>query len=170
MKKTIFLLLISAAAFASSLLVNWHPKDYAINFSTKMASGSISGLKGTINFDKDNPTASKFDVTVDLSTLDMGLGLKTKHAKAESFFHAEKYPNIHFKSEEVTKSGNEFITKGILTIKGISKPVTIPFTFTSQGDEATFKGDFKINRLDYDLKRKGVGEIVDIELNIPVIR
>ena len=168
MKKSIVLFLISATAFASSLLVNWHPKDYAINFSTKMASGSIGGLKGSINFDKDNPSASKFDVTVDLSTLDMGMKLKTKHAKAESFFYAEKYPNIHFKSEEITKSGNEFITKGVLTIKGISKSVTIPFTFTPQGSEATFKGKFEINRLDFDLKRKGVGEIVVIELNIPV--
>lgn len=168
MKKTILLLLISATVFASSLLINWTPKDYAIKFSTKMASGSIGGLKGTINFDKDKPETSNFNVSVDLATLDMGMGMKTKHAKAESFFNAEKFPTIHFKSEEITRSSSEFITKGILTIKGISKPVSIPFTFTPQGDEATFKGNFQINRLDFDLNRKGVGELVDVELSIPV--
>ncbi|MCY1370476.1 Protein YceI [compost metagenome] len=107
-------------------------------------------------------------MTVDLSTLDMGLGLKTRHAKQENFFHAEKYPLIRFRSAEIIRQGAQYLTKGDLTIKGITRPVSIPFTFSKNGDEAQFAGSFELHRKDFNLERKGVGEIVKIELTIPV--
>lgn len=55
-----------------------------------------------------------------------------------------------------------------LTIKGITRPVSIPFTFSKNGDEAQFAGSFELHRKDFNLERKGVGEIVKIELTIPV--
>ncbi|MCD8538343.1 MAG: YceI family protein [Leadbetterella sp.] len=167
MKKTILLFLagvltLSAATFASL----WKPADYTIKFSTSKASGTIGGLEGVIDF--EDPATSRFDVTVDLSTLDMGLGLKTKHAKQENFFDAEKYPTIRFRSSEITRQGAQYLTKGELTIKGISRPVSIPFTFTKTGSEGLFNGSFEVNRKDFNLERKGVGEVVKVELNIPV--
>jgi polyisoprenoid-binding protein YceI len=170
MKKIILFCLIGSSVLAAAYITHWEPKDYAIKFSTRMAKGSIAGLKGTIDFDPNRLAASKFDVSVDLNTLDMGLGLKTKHAKAENFFHAEKYPTLYFKSDEIVRQGDQYSCSGILTIKGISKPVIIPFTFNQEGEKATFNGKFTINRKDYNLNRKGVGEIVEIELNIPVVK
>lgn len=168
MKKMILLLLAGTLTVSANIFSLWKPADYSIKFSTKRASGTIGGLKGVIDFDEGNAAASRFDVTVDLSTLDMGLGLKTKHARQENFFHAEKYPVIRFRSSEITRRGAQYLTSGDLTIKGITRPVTIPFTFTQNGPDGQFTGSFEINRKDFNLERKGVGEQVKIDLNIPV--
>lgn len=169
MKKTILLLLTgSILSMAAHVFTLWKPADYSIKFSTQRASGTIGGLKGLIDFDEGNKGNSRFDVTVDLSTLDMGFGLKTKHAKQENFFHADKYPVIRFRSSDITRQGAQYLTRGDLTIKGITRQVTIPFTFSQTGNEGLFSGSFEINRKDFNLERKGVGEVVKIELTIPV--
>ncbi|ADQ19156.1 YceI family protein [Leadbetterella byssophila] len=156
----------------SLLLVSpsWTPKDYTISFATKNAKGSIGGLKGTIDFDPGQPELAKFDVTVDLNTLDMGIGLKTKHAKQEDFFNAEKYPSIHFQSERIQKTGNTYLAEGKLTIKDITKNVSIPFTFSGTENDGLFHGKFSVNRSDFKLEKKNVGEKVDVEINLPVIK
>lgn len=170
MKKIAIIIFIPL--FAIAVFSNWKPTEgqYSIKFNTKRASGTIGGLQGKINFDPKTLNASAFDVSVDLATLDMGLGLKTKHAKEEGFFDAEKYPKIYFKSNEIVKSGDNFTANGTLTIKDVSKQVSIPFSFLEANGQATFKGNFQINRLDYNLNRKGVGELVDIEMLIPVTK
>lgn len=168
MKKVILLLLTGILTVGATAFSLWKPGDYTIKFSTQRASGTISGLKGAIDFDEGNPASSRFDMTVDLSTLDMGLSLKTKHAKQENFFHADKYPVIRFRSTEITRQGSQYLTRGDLTIKGITKPVSIPFIFTRKGSEGQFSGTFEVNRKDFNLERKGVGEVVKVELSIPV--
>jgi polyisoprenoid-binding protein YceI len=149
---------------------SWTPKDYTISFATKNAKGSIAGLKGTIEFDPATPEQAKFDVTVDLNTLDMGIGLKTKHAKQENFFNAEKYPTIHFVSERIQKTENTYLAEGTLTIKDITQKVSIPFTFSGTEKDGLFHGKFTVNRSDFRLEKKNVGEKVDVEINLPVVK
>lgn len=168
MKRIILLLFAGILAVSAHVFSLWKPADYSIQFSTQRANGTIGGLKGMIDFDEGKPAASRFDVTVDLSTLDMGFWLKTKHAKQENFFHADKYPVIRFKSTEITRQGAQYLTKGDLTIKGITRHVNIPFTFTQNGNQGQFTSSFELNRKDFNLERKGVGEVVRVELNIPV--
>jgi len=168
MKKVIFLLLTALLTAGTGVSSLWKPADYSIKFSTQRANGTIGGLKGLIDFEEGNPAASRFDVTVDLSTLDMGFWLKTRHAKQENFFHADKYPVIRFKSAQITRQGAQYLTHGDLTIKGITRPVTLPFTFTQTGTEGRFSSTFEVNRKDFNLERSGVGEVVKVELNIPV--
>lgn len=174
MKRTImlsslvFTLLLSA--FTVVYLSDWQVKedDYAVKFKTKGASGTFKGLKGTINFDKANPEKSHFDVTVDVNTIGTGIGLKNRHAKNEDFFNAEKYPTIRFTSAKIVPSGNGFLASGTLTIKDVSKEVTIPFTFEDAGNEGVFRGGFELNRKDYNLEKNRVGEVVKVELVVPV--
>lgn len=174
MKRTILyygtacLLLLSA--FTSTYLVGWQVKedDYAIKFSTKGASGTLKGLKGTIDFDRADLAKSRFDVTVDVNTISTGFWLKNRHAKAEDFLDVDKYPTIHFTSTKITPSTNGFVANGKLTIKDVTRDVTIPFTFDESGNEGVFRGDFELNRKDYNLEKKRVGEIINVELVVPV--
>src|SRR5690606_28340669 len=101
-----FILVLSLSAFTAVYLLPWQVKenDYSIKFSTKGASGTLTGLKGTIDFDLANLANSRFDVTVDVNTIDTGLGLKDKHAKAENFLDVENYPTIRFASSTITPS------------------------------------------------------------------
>jgi polyisoprenoid-binding protein YceI len=162
--------ILVGSAFTVMNAVSWQVNDdsYAVKFDTKGASGIIKGLKGAINFDEANLPGSGFDVTIDVNTLSTGNGMKNHHAKSESFFDAGKYPLIHFVSSKIEKTTDGYLATGKLTIKETTKNVTIPFTFEGSGNEGTFKGNFEINRTDYDLIRNGVGETVKIELVIPV--
>jgi polyisoprenoid-binding protein YceI len=59
---------------------------------------------------------------------------------------------------------------GELTIKGVTKPAEIPFTFTSDGNSGVFKGHFTIKREDFNVGKPGgsVGSLVTINLVVPV--
>jgi polyisoprenoid-binding protein YceI len=161
---------LSCSAFILFVGTNWQIKDkeYAIRFETRWAEGTFKGLRGTINFDQNNLNQSGFDVTIDVNTINTGNSLKDKHAKAESFFYADKFPLIKFQSIKIEKSGNSYSVNGNLTIKQTTKNVSIPFSFENTNNEGKFKGNFSINRSDYDLKKMGVGETIKIELVVPV--
>lgn len=164
--------LVMLLAFTSAYVIGWQIRDddYTVKFSTKGASGTLKGLKGTIDFDKDDLATVRFDVTVDVNTINTGLGLKNRHAMAEDFLDAERYPTIRFASTDIKPSANGFVANGQLTIKDVSKAVTIPFRFEEVGAEAVFRGNFTLNRKDYNLEKKRVGETIDVELVVPVTK
>jgi polyisoprenoid-binding protein YceI len=158
------------SAFTVLVVSDWQIKDkeYAVKFDTRWASGTMQGLKGTINFDEKNLAQSGFDVSVDVKTINSGSALKDKHAKAEGFFNVEKYPIIRFQSAKIEKTNGGYQVNGALTIKETTKNISIPFAFDNKGNEGNFKGNFSINRSDYNLKKMGVGETIKIELVVPV--
>jgi len=174
--KTLLVALVAAVAFIGSAFAfvaatQWQvrPDAYVIKFDTRGASGTIKGLKGSVAFDQHNLPASAFAVSVDVHTLDTGNSLKNRHAKADSFFDVAHYPRIQFTSSKVEKTAAGFTSTGQLTIKDVSRPVVIPFTFEpGAGETGTFKGHFSINREDFNLHKWGVGEIVELEVVVPV--
>lgn len=173
MKKNTFPLIIIflvLSAFTMLTTINWVPKEgaYAIHFDTDKASGEIGGLKGTINFDKNDIAHSFFDVTVDVNTLNTGNWLKNRHAKDDDFFDVEHYPTIHFTSSNIVAFNKAYKVTGKLTIKNITKQVDIPFIFSQSGNTGKFDGYFTIDKNDYHLVKQGVGDSVRIVLSIPV--
>lgn len=164
--------LLLFSAFTSAYFVGWQVKedDYTVKFSTKGASGTLKGLKGTIDFDSVNLANSKFDVTVDVNTISTGIGLKNRHAMAADFLDAEKYPTIRFASNTVTPTEKGFVANGNLTIKDVTREIAIPFTFDGSGDKGVFRGEFELNRTDYHLEKKRIGEVIAVELVVPVVK
>lgn len=160
------------SAFTSVYFVGWRVKgdDYTVKFSTKGASGTLMGLKGTIEFDSLNLANSAFDVTVDVTTISTGMRLKNRHALAADFLDAERHPTIRFASSTVTPTEKGFVANGNLTIKGISRSIAIPFTFDGSGEEGVFRGQFELNRSDYNLEKKRIGEVIAVELVVPVVK
>jgi len=152
MKKIMYPALAVAFIIASSftLLVSqeWKITDnYSIKFDGGDPSGTFSGLKSTINFDPNDLATSKFDATIDVSTINTGNGMKNTHAKSEKWFDATKYPTIQFTSTSISKAATGYEAKGMLTMHGVQKEVIIPFTF----DNNVFKGTLSVNRLDYNV-------------------
>jgi polyisoprenoid-binding protein YceI len=88
----------------------------------------------------------------------------------EIWLNTDKFPRISFKSNKIEKSAGGFKVSGDLTIKGITKPVDIPFTFTNKESSGIFSGQFTIKREDYNIGKPGgsVGEIITIILTVPV--
>jgi polyisoprenoid-binding protein YceI len=132
-RKSAIYLIATALVLSSFTLVlfqNWTiTPGYSIKFDGKYAHGSFDKLSGTINFDPLNLDNSKFDVVVDVASINTGIDLKNKHAKSDKWFDAEKYPVIHFVSSSVAKSDTGFVVRGELELHGSERASKFPLLF-----------------------------------------
>jgi polyisoprenoid-binding protein YceI len=175
--KSQIIALLSGILASVALSGNWiaDAPNAKINFSIKgvfgTVHGSFSGLKSNILFYADNPASGSISASIDAKTVNTGIGLRNHHLRdEEEWFNTSKYPVISFRSKKVQKTADGYTVEGDLTIKDVTRPVTIPFTFTANGNAGVFKGQFKLKRLDFHLGSPGgsVGEEVAVDLEVPV--
>lgn len=146
-------LVISAITFSQSLkpaddgsTVKFRIKNLGFNVT-----GTFSGLEGTITFDPNNLAACNFEVSVDANSVNTGIDMRDNHLRKEEYFDVKNHPRLKFVSTKVTKSnkaGTLFIF-GKLTIKGVTKEISFPFTATPEGGGYLFSGECKLNRRDF---------------------
>ena|SRR5471030_1510778 len=158
-------LFISLSAFIA--LTNWKVKEpYEVKFSGGKIHGEFKGLKAHIQFDKTHPEESKISASIDANTIATGFFLKNSHAK--DALDVDKYPIISFNSTAASKNGNGYKTNGNLTLRGMTKPVTIYFTFENNGSGGIFKGSFKFAPKSFNITHDGTPDELTILLSIPV--
>jgi polyisoprenoid-binding protein YceI len=127
--------------------------------------GSFSGLAGVITFNPNNPDGCRFDVHIDAKTVNTGNDMRDKHLRDEDYFDVKNHPQIRFVSIKVTntkKNGTLFVS-GKLTMKGVTKEISFPFTATATQDGYLFNGEFSINRRDFKV---GGGSTVSDKLTV----
>ncbi|HEY4065093.1 MAG TPA: YceI family protein [Puia sp.] len=169
--------LILSLLLSGIFAVNWNVDASAakVSFAIKGPFGTVhgdfTGLKATIQFDEHDLAASSFTASIDARTVSTGIGLRNKHLRnEEQFLNTDKYPAISFHSKKIEKTANGFTAQGELTLKGTTKPVQIPFTFTPNGNAGVFKGQFTIKRADYNIGKPGgsIGDEITVTLEVPV--
>ena len=162
------MLLLSVSAFAL-ITANWKVKSgYEVKFTGGRISGLFESLTANIQFDKTHPEQAKISAIIDVNSLATGFFLKTNHAKEA--LGADEHPAIKFVSTSVSKSGNAYQAAGNLTLKGVTKPEVIRFTFDDKGEEGVFKGLLKVVTKEFGITKNGSPEEVTIELTIPVTK
>jgi len=174
MKKIIYpvaaILLIAGSAFTFIQAQDWKIADnYSVKFESKDPSGEFKGLKGNIKFDAGNLAASKFNVSIDVASINTGNGMQNTHAKSANWFDAEKYPSIIFKSTAIAKTASGYQATGTLDMHGVQKEISIPFTFNNNTFAATFevnRNDFGIGKPDHDK----VPPALKVSLSVPVTK
>lgn len=120
--------------------------------------GRFKDFDGTIKYDKQNPTASSVDFTVKTPSIDTANDDRDNHLRGGDFFDVAKFPTMTFVSKKVTaKDADTLEVTGDLTIKGVTKPITIPVEVlgtakTPNGEKAGFETAFTINRKDYGIE------------------
>jgi polyisoprenoid-binding protein YceI len=146
--------------------------------------GQFGAFTGTARIDEANPAASKVDLSIDVTSIETGSADRDGHLKSGDFFDAETYPSITFVSTDVSRSGSDWTITGDLTIKGVSKPVTIEFEQTGSAQDpfgnvrVGFEGETTINRKDWGLTWNAaletggvlVSEKIKLEFDISAIR
>jgi polyisoprenoid-binding protein YceI len=148
------------APIDSSSAVTFKIKNLGFN-----TSGSFSGVAGTITFSPDNLAGCNFDVHVDANTVNTDMEMRDNHLRGEDYFDVKKYPQIRFVSTKITnsnKKGTLFVF-GNLTIKGITKEISFPFTAIPTQDGYLFNGEFKMNRREFNV---GGGSTLSDQLTV----
>jgi polyisoprenoid-binding protein YceI len=166
-----------AAIFSLLLATNWTVDTVGakVGFSVKgpfgAVSGTFDGLEAVIQFDPNNLTGSSVRASVDAKTVNSGIGLRNHHLRSEEqYLNTDKYPRISYKSTKIEKAVAGYKAFGALTIKDVTKPVEIPFTFTANGNAGVFKGSFTFKREDFNIGKSGgsIGDLITITLEVPV--
>jgi polyisoprenoid-binding protein YceI len=97
-----------------------------LGFSTQLS--RFNTTTGKVVFDKAAKTGS-VDIEIDAKSVDTGSTLFNQHIQAEDFLDTAKYPKAIFKSTNVVFEGEKPVKiEGNLTIKGVTKPVTLTVT------------------------------------------
>ncbi len=131
--------------------------------------GTLKGLKGTMQFDAKNLSASAFDMTVDVNTINTGIDKRDNDLKKEGFFDIAKYPAIRIATTQiVSKGGNNFKAIANLTIKNITRKIGFDFTATPTASGYSFLSSFTINRRDFGVGGSSMimGDIVKVNLSV----
>ncbi len=168
--KTLFLISFFSFILPSLRFADIKPidEDGAVTFTIKNlginTSGELKGLKGSIHWDETNIAKSSMNVSVDVSTINTGIDMRDKDLQKDGYFDAAKFPQINFKSSSI----NATSVSGTLTIKGVSKSISFPYTVKKVNDGYMFEGDFSINRKDFGIGGSftTLSNRVDVQLRV----
>ncbi|RVU02940.1 polyisoprenoid-binding protein [Mucilaginibacter limnophilus] len=127
--------------------------------------GFFRSFEGTLETEGDDVTNGQVEFSLDVNSIDTNQDQRDGHLKSADFFDAEQYPKITFKSTSFTsEGGDDYKLTGDLTIKDVTKPVTLDVEFGGSADDfygntkAGFEVSGKINRKDFGLTWNGVTE------------
>ena len=128
-------------------------------------SGKFTSFVGTVEADKEDFSDAAISFSADIESITTGNEQRDGHLKSPDFFDAANHPKLSFSSTSVNKvKGSDYIVKGNLTIKGVSKPVELEVEFGGIQKDfygrtiAGFEVNGKINRQDYGLTWSAVTE------------
>lgn len=126
----------------------------SISFSYQQMGVSMDGrfrkFTGQLAFDPAQPAKARAAIDIDLASIDTGAAESDEEVAGKSWFHIANFPKATFASTAVKAiGGNRYEVSGRLSIKGRSKDIVVPATFTQQGNNGVFAGSFTIRRGDF---------------------
>lgn len=144
----------------TSVVASWNH----FGFSNPIA--TLWDVKGTIQFDQDDPTQSSVNVTIPINTINTGVPELNKEFMTATYFDTQAHPDATFTSTDIEATGQndqgqqQYNVHGNLTIKGISKPVVLHATLNKVGEHPMkkvpalgFDAHTQIKRSDFNLDK-----------------
>jgi polyisoprenoid-binding protein YceI len=166
------------------------PAHTRVNFVVKHmmvanVNGEFKQFEGEVEFDEENPENTRAEITISTASIDSREPDRDAHLRSADFLESEKYPTMTFKSTSVeVRNQYQAFMHGNLTIKDVTKPVTLDVEFTGQGRTpygktiAGFNAHARINRKEWGLvwnvalETGGwlVGEDVGINIEMELVK
>ena len=147
--------------------------------------GSFNDFEGTAVLDGADPANSTARVTISAKSIDTRNPQRDEHLRSNDFFAMDEFPTITFVSTGVRHTGEaEFEVTGDLTLKGVTRPVAVPFTYEGSATDpfgnlrVGFEGSVVVNRKDWGLSWNAgletggvlVSEKITLEFEISAIK
>ena len=159
------------------------PTHSEVHFKVKhlvisTVTGTFKTFDGRIETENEDFSNGDIHFSLETNSIDTNQEQRDAHLKSADFFDAEKYPKITFESTSFTKDGDDYTLTGNLTVKDVTKPVTLDVEFGGAAtdpygnEKAGFEIKGKISRKEFGLTWSAVteaGAIVvgdDIKLDI----
>ena len=189
--------LSATAVFATAAPATFDFKDpkgvnnvqFKLDAPLESITGTGTGISGTVRFDATAPAATTGRIVVDAASLTVGNPVMGEHLHSAQWLDVAKHPSIVFEAQQlanVRSQGTQTLADvtGRLTVKGITKPVTVPVSFTHlpdklgarvgdekvKGDLLVLRANFAINRSDFDImpgqQVDKVAETIQLSLSI----
>jgi polyisoprenoid-binding protein YceI len=182
------LMCLSSASFAAQEHFTIDPLHTFPNFTVNHLGfstmhGRFGKTEGTITMDKEAKTGS-VEVTIDASSINTGYDKRDDDLLAPGFLDAVEFPDITYKSTKVTLNDDTSggTVDGNLTIKGVTKPVTLtvdaihcginPMDPKKQQYRCGFNATAKIMRSDFNVKAglPLIGDELNLSFEVEAIR
>lgn len=179
----LFTIFIASITFAETFQID--PDHSKIIFSVKhlvffTAQGNFTDFIGSVQADSKRKILSSAEAIIQVDSVDTGNSKRDKYLRSQDFFDVKQYPEISFKSKKVTGSGRDITMIGDITIKGITKEITLKggFLETALDPQGKQKGTFSATGtiIHQDFKLRGdepaktdkltIGDKVKIRLEI----
>jgi polyisoprenoid-binding protein YceI len=141
--------------------------------------GRFNRFSGQFSYDEKNPSAAKIKVDIDPASVDSNHAERDKHLRGEEFLHVKEYPQAGFVSTSYDeKADGTAVLKGELTLRGVTKPVTIQVEKIGHGPDPWggyrrgFYGTTQIALADFGIPFDlgPASRNVDLELSLEGIR
>lgn len=120
--------------------------------------GSFNEFEGTAHLDGSDPARSSARVVIRAASIDTRNGQRDEHLRTNDFFAMDEFPEITFVSTSTRQlDAQTFELTGDLTIKGVTNPITVPFTYEGSAldpfgnTRVGFEGSVTVNRKDYGM-------------------
>ncbi|GAA2518305.1 YceI family protein [Streptomyces gobitricini] len=139
------------------------PSHSGIGFTARHAMvtnvrGAFTAYEGALNLDGTDPAASSASIDVEIASIDTGNADRDGHLRGADFFDAERFPAMTFRSTGAEAlGGTDYRITGDLTIKDVTKPITIDLEFNGAakdpfGNERVgFEGKAELLRSEWGL-------------------
>jgi polyisoprenoid-binding protein YceI len=161
------------------------PAHSEINFKVKhllvsTVRGHFKDYEASIETGNDDFSDAEISFEAKTGSIETGSSDRDAHLKSPDFFYSEKYPRMTFESTSVKKTSDyEYLVKGNLTIRGVTKEVSLDVIYNGTvpgfgGKEvAGFEISGKLNRFDFGLHWNAVteagGVVVSNEVKIEIL-
>jgi len=118
-------------------------------------------------------TKSEAIFTIDVSSIDTGIPDRDEHLKTSDFFHVDSFPSITFTTEQIVKTNEGYMAKGVFEMHGVRKQMDLPLIATGEdGNTLGFEIETKINRIDFgvgkDFKHSAIDNFLSDHINVRI--
>lgn len=133
--------------------------------------GEFQSWQADITFDPEALADARVEVTVDTSSAVTFNADRDGQIGSATWFDVASFPTATFVAEDFERAGgDEFVAQGTLTLKGVSEPVSLPFTLEIDGERAHVRGETTVVRTDFNVGTGDFasGSTIGLEVRITV--
>lgn len=169
------LMAVSSPAFAATQWAVDVPASelaWQASFNGQAVKGAFANWSADIAFDEVDLAGSKIKVNVQLGSVDSGDDDRDGTLKGAEFFNVAATPVAVFESSHIVKQGDGYVADGTLTLAGVTKGVSLPFTVTIANGKAEAHGKLALSRKEFGIGKgqwatsTEIGDRVDVLVHV----